>query len=96
MQHTKQQKELLIAEVTQRINDSKALVFANFKGVSVKNITTIRKELRKSGSSWQVLKKTPTIRAAFHGFDVDKVAAMTDKDIEKLLTNEGVIRRCVA
>ncbi len=58
MQHTKQQKELLIAEVTGKIKDSKALVFANFKGVSVKNITTIRKELRKSGSSWQVMKKT--------------------------------------
>lgn len=58
MQHTKQQKELLIAEVTEKIKDSKALVFANFKGVSVKNITTIRKELRKSGSSWQVMKKT--------------------------------------
>jgi len=58
MQHTKQQKELLISEVTEKIKDSKALVFANFKGVSVKNITTIRKELRKSGSSWQVMKKT--------------------------------------
>lgn len=58
MQHTKLQKEALVAEVTQKIKDSKALVFANFKGVSVKNITTIRQELRKSGSSWQVLKKT--------------------------------------
>lgn len=58
MQHTKQQKELLVQEVTEKIKASKALVFANFKGVSVKNITMIRKELRKSGSSWQVLKKT--------------------------------------
>lgn len=58
MQHTKIQKEALVSEVTQKIKDSKALVFANFKGVSVKNITTIRKELRKSGSSWRVLKKT--------------------------------------
>ncbi len=58
MQHTKLQKETLVAEVTEKIKSSKALVFANFKGVSVKNITTIRKELRKSGSSWQVLKKT--------------------------------------
>lgn len=58
MQHTKSQKEGLVAEVTDKIKASKALVFANFKGVSVKNITTIRKELRKTGSSWQVLKKT--------------------------------------
>jgi large subunit ribosomal protein L10 len=58
MQQTKQQKETLVAEVAAKIKDSKALVFANFKGVTVKDITTIRKELRKSGSSWQVLKKT--------------------------------------
>ncbi len=58
MQQTKQQKEALVAEVADKIKRSKALVFANFKGVSVKNITAIRRELRKSGSSWQVLKKT--------------------------------------
>ncbi len=58
MQQTKQQKEALVTEVADKIKGSKALVFANFKGVSVKNITAIRRELRKSGSSWQVLKKT--------------------------------------
>lgn len=58
MQQTKQQKETLVAEVAAKIKNSKALVFANFKGVTVKDVTTIRKELRKSGSSWQVLKKT--------------------------------------
>ncbi len=58
MQQTKQEKEALVASVAEKIKGSKALVFANFKGVTVKDITTIRKELRKSGSSWQVLKKT--------------------------------------
>ncbi len=58
MQQTKQQKEALVTEVADKIKGSKALVFANFKGVSVKDITSIRRELRKSGSSWQVLKKT--------------------------------------
>lgn len=58
MQQTKQQKEALVSEVADKIKGSKALVFANFKGVSVKDITAIRRELRKSGSSWQVLKKT--------------------------------------
>lgn len=54
----KQQKKTLVAEVTEKIKDSKALVFANFKGVSVKDITTVRRELSKNGSGWQVLKKT--------------------------------------
>ncbi|MDP2837769.1 MAG: 50S ribosomal protein L10 [Candidatus Moranbacteria bacterium] len=58
MQQTKQQKEALIKSVTEKIKDSKALVFANYKGVNVKHVTIIRRELQKSGSSWQVLKKT--------------------------------------
>lgn len=55
---TKVQKEALVKDVVERIQTSKAMVFANYKGVSVKDLTTLRRELRKSGSSWQVLKKT--------------------------------------
>jgi len=55
---SKQQKKIIVTEVAEKIKDSKSLVFANFKGVSVKNVTSVRKELAKSGSGWQVLKKT--------------------------------------
>lgn len=55
---SKAQKKKIIAEVSKKIQHSKALVFANFKGVSVKNVDTVRKELAKNGSGWQVLKKT--------------------------------------
>lgn len=57
MQH-KSQKEVIVQAVTAKAKGAKALVFANFTGVSVKDITRIRRELMKSGSSWQVLKKT--------------------------------------
>ncbi len=63
MQQNKSQKTELIAEVAAKAKDSKALVFANFKGVSVKDITTLRRSLRETGSSWQVLKKTLLNRA---------------------------------
>ncbi|HCJ45731.1 MAG: 50S ribosomal protein L10 [Candidatus Moranbacteria bacterium] len=55
---TKVQKEAVVEEVAQKIKDSKALVFANFKGVSVKSVSEVRRELMKNGSGWQVLKKT--------------------------------------
>lgn len=58
MQQNKQQKQALVAEVAEKVRNSKALVFANYKGVTVKDLTAIRKELAKSGSGWQVLKKT--------------------------------------
>lgn len=54
----KEQKQVLVAEVAKRIKASKALVFANFKGVTVKDVTAVRRELSKNGSGWQVLKKT--------------------------------------
>lgn len=54
----KVQKETIVKVVAEKAKGAKALVFANFKGVSVKDITVIRRELMKSGSSWQVMKKT--------------------------------------
>lgn len=55
---TKAQKERLIAEVGEKIDASKSMVFADFKGLTVKEVTTLKRELRKSGSSMRVLKKT--------------------------------------
>lgn len=68
----KRQKQTLVAEVAKKIKGSKALVFANFKGVSVKDVTAVRKELAKNGSGWQVLKKTLlNIALKDAGVDVD-------------------------
>jgi DNA-3-methyladenine glycosylase I len=45
------------------------------------------------GLSWRVVfgKREAFIRA-FHGFDVAKVAAMTDRDVDRLLQDPSVIR----
>ncbi len=72
---SKQQKKEVVSEVTEKIKGSKALVFVDFKGVAVKNITAVRKELSKSGSGWQVLKKTLlniALKEAGIGIDVKK------------------------
>lgn len=50
-------------------------------------------ESYQSGLSWLiVLKKRPAFRQAFHDYDVAKVAAMTEADLERLLTNPAIIR----
>ncbi len=42
------------------------------------------------GLSWTiVMKKSADIRAAFAGFDLPTVASMTEKDVERMLTNGG-------
>lgn len=50
-------------------------------------------ESAQAGLSWiTVLKKRDNYKKAFANYDVKKVAAFTQKDVEKLLTNEGIIR----
>lgn len=47
----------------------------------------------QAGLSWDtILRKRENYRKAFDGFDVHRVARYTDKRIEKLLQNEGIIR----
>ncbi|HLT99548.1 MAG TPA: DNA-3-methyladenine glycosylase I [Burkholderiaceae bacterium] len=47
----------------------------------------------QSGLSWRtVLEKRENFREAFEGFDIERVAAFTDTDIERLLNNPGIIR----
>ena len=50
-------------------------------------------EIFQAGLSWEiVLKKRPTIVAAFEGFDVDTVAAYGPDDVARLLADAGIIR----
>lgn len=47
----------------------------------------------QAGLSWEIiLKRRDAYRKAFHQFDPNKVASMTDREMEKLLQNEGIIR----
>jgi DNA-3-methyladenine glycosylase I len=47
----------------------------------------------QSGLSWlTILRKRQNFREAFDGFDYHKIARYTDKDVERLLANAGIIR----
>jgi DNA-3-methyladenine glycosylase I len=47
----------------------------------------------QAGLSWRtVLVRRDAYRAAYHGFDIERVAAMTDAELEKLLTDSPLIR----
>ena len=50
-------------------------------------------EAFQSGLSWLIiLRKRENFRRAFHRFDVDKVARYTDRDIERLMNDTGIVR----
>ena len=47
----------------------------------------------QAGLSWStILNKRDRFREVFHGFDVDRVAKMTDRDVERLMTDTGIVR----
>lgn len=47
----------------------------------------------QAGLNWlTILRKREAYRKAFYNFDPDKVANMTDEDVEALLHNDGIIR----
>ncbi|TYL46236.1 DNA-3-methyladenine glycosylase I [Nocardioides sp. BGMRC 2183] len=47
----------------------------------------------QSGLSWAIiLAKRPGFRAAFAGFDADRIAAYDEGDVERLLTDPGIVR----
>jgi DNA-3-methyladenine glycosylase I len=47
----------------------------------------------QSGLSWRtILAKRENFRAAFDGFDFDRIAKYTDRDIARLLADDGIVR----
>ncbi|ALA17394.1 MULTISPECIES: DNA-3-methyladenine glycosylase I [unclassified Chelatococcus] len=47
----------------------------------------------QSGLSWRtILAKRESFRAAFLGFDFDRIAQFTEADVERLLNDRGIVR----
>lgn len=47
----------------------------------------------QAGLSWiTILKRREGFRAAFHGFDLERVAAMNEDDVERLMADPRIIR----
>ena len=50
-------------------------------------------ESAQAGLAWiAILRKREGYREAFHNFDVEKVAAMTEEDVERLMKFDGIVK----
>jgi large subunit ribosomal protein L10 len=78
MAQTKQQKQKILEELKEKINKQKVVVFFDFSGLKVKDLSDLRKRLRKENSELKVAKKT-LLSLAFK--KLDEVVA---KNIKKL------------
>jgi large subunit ribosomal protein L10 len=54
---TRQQKEAIVAQLSEEIKSSPACVLADFKGLSANDMVVLKRDLRESGSTFQVIKK---------------------------------------
>ena len=60
---SKQQKEELVEQYKKWLSESDGLVLANYRNLSVKDISDLRKEVRDSGGEFHVIKNTLAKRA---------------------------------
>ena len=58
MPKTKAQKQEIMTKLSRDLEKQNAIVFVNFKGMKVKEIAELRKQLKQSGSKLIVAKKT--------------------------------------
>ena len=60
----KAEKEAKVKELAERFKVSEGAMFANFRGLSVKDATELRRSLRENGTTFAVVKNTLTKIAA--------------------------------
>lgn len=63
MPKTRVQKEQTVADLTAKLGRSKSVVFTDFKGLNMSQITDIRKKLREQDAEFSVTKNTLLERA---------------------------------
>ncbi len=66
----KEQKKELIKDLSEKIKATGSVVFADFRGIRVKDLSELKKELRKSDASFKVMKKT-LMKIAFKNAGID-------------------------
>lgn len=81
---TKSQKEQIVNEVSKFLRDSKFIVFSNFSGVSVSQLTNLRRSLSIIKAKCKVIKKTLLNL-------VLKKSGDTSFDLEKITGPIGVV-----
>jgi large subunit ribosomal protein L10 len=75
---TKEQKTAVVADLTKLLSESKLTVVAQYKGMTVKSIQTLRKEAKEDGTSVKVVKNRLVKKA------ISEVESLKDVDTSAL------------
>lgn len=63
-------KQPIVTEITELLNDAKAAVLVDYRGLTVEQDTILRKQLREAGVTYKVYKNT-MLNLAFKGTDFE-------------------------
>ncbi len=58
-----EKKKQVVAEIAEKLKNSKSTVLTDYRGLSVSEMNELRKQLREAGVEYKVLKNTLTRRA---------------------------------
>ena len=77
---TRKKKEEILKKATDIVKDSQSVVFVNFHGLGVEDSNTLRRELRKDGVSYSVIKKT-LVKKVFGDSKIEGEAPSLDGEL---------------
>jgi large subunit ribosomal protein L10 len=60
---TKEKKQQIVTDYLDKLSNSQAMIFADYRGLTVADLTDLRRSLRESGAVFQIVKNTLFQRA---------------------------------
>lgn len=87
----KPQKEQKVKELTERFRTSSGAMFAEYRGLTVKDATEVRRSLREAGTTFSVVKNTLT-RLAARGAGLEGVFELLDGPMAIAFIREDAVR----
>ncbi|HBQ87308.1 MAG TPA: 50S ribosomal protein L10 [Syntrophomonas sp.] len=85
-----QAKEQVVKVIEQKINDASLIVFSDYRGLNVEEVTELRDKLRVPGVEFKVLKNT-MMRFALKNAGYEEVANQVEGPNAVLFSNEDVV-----
>jgi large subunit ribosomal protein L10 len=64
MMGIREEKVAIVSEIAEKLQNSKSTIVTDYRGLTVAEVTELRKQLREAGIEYKVLKNTMTRRAA--------------------------------
>ena len=70
-------KQPIVQEISEQIKDAQSVVLVDYRGLTVEEVTALRKELREAGVIYKVYKNT-LMNFAFKGTDFESMSSLLE------------------